>query len=99
MDINIIEKQELEEIKDTLKFIQDKIKYLTKNKAVNGNWIDNQEASEYLKVRPRTLQNYRDNKTLPFTKLGGKVYYKLSDIEAMLEKSYSKKAIEKKSQL
>ena len=37
----------------------------------------------------RTLQEYRNSGTLPFYKIGGKILYKQSDIQAMLEKHYN----------
>ena len=35
-----------------------------------------------------TLQDYRDNGTLPYFKLGGKVLYRESDLEALLQRCY-----------
>ncbi|TSA33571.1 MAG: DNA-binding protein, partial [Porphyromonadaceae bacterium] len=32
-----------------------------------------------LKISSRTLQSYRDNGILPFSKMGGKVFFKRSD--------------------
>jgi len=55
------------------------------------NWLDNQDACRILKVGTRTLQNYRDNGTLPYSNLGGKVFYKASDIEAVLDSNYKVK--------
>jgi len=40
-----------------------------------------------LNISTRTLQGYRDQGILPFTKLGGKVYFKRTDIEAILERN------------
>jgi hypothetical protein len=47
-------------------------------------WIDNDQACARLSVGKRTLQTLRDNKILPYTKIGGKVFYKPEDIEKML---------------
>jgi excisionase family DNA binding protein len=46
------------------------------------------EVSHRLKVSRRTLQDYRDNGTLPYFKLGGKVLYRESDLEALLQRCY-----------
>jgi len=51
-------------------------------------WIDNADACRILKVSFRSLQNYRDNGVLPFSTIGGKIYYKASDIEAVLNHNY-----------
>ena len=53
-------------------------------------WLDTFEAAKILKVSTRTLQNYRDNGTLPFSKIGSKIYFKASDIELMLNEHYTR---------
>ena len=51
-------------------------------------YLSDVEVSHRLKVSRRTLQDYRDNGTLPYFKLGGKVLYRESDLEALLQKCY-----------
>ncbi|HOW25114.1 MAG TPA: helix-turn-helix domain-containing protein [Bacteroidales bacterium] len=51
-------------------------------------WLDNDEASQLLRVSKRTLQNYREKGTLSFSKFGNKIYYKAADIEKHLNKHY-----------
>lgn len=41
---------------------------------------------EIFQVSRRTAQNWRDDGITPFTKIGGKVYYKLSEIEELMAK-------------
>jgi outer membrane PBP1 activator LpoA protein len=53
-------------------------------------WLDLQDASDLLKITKRTLQNYRLKGWLPSSRIGGKVYYRLDDIEAFLRKNYSR---------
>ena len=52
-------------------------------------WIDGQDVMLALKISKRTLQSLRDNGTLPFSRIKGKFYYKVSDLEALLENNYS----------
>lgn len=52
-------------------------------------YLTDKELSERLKLGRRTLQAYRNNGTLPFIHLGGKVLYKQSDIITILENNYS----------
>ena len=51
-------------------------------------WLDNQDVSIALHLSKRTLQTLRDNGTLPYTRLHNKFYYKVSDIQALLESNY-----------
>ena len=41
------------------------------------------------RLSPRTLQDYRDNSMIAYCKIGGKILYKQSDIQAMLERHYN----------
>ena len=45
---------------------------------------------ELLLVSRRTLQEYRNNRVLPFILLGGKVLYPESGLRELLEANYSK---------
>jgi hypothetical protein len=47
-------------------------------------WIDGYEVMSLLKIKRGTLQKLRDSKTLPFNRLNDKMYYKTSDVEALL---------------
>ena len=38
------------------------------------DWIDGQEVMQKLKISPRTLQTLRSNGTIPFTRIGHKLY-------------------------
>lgn len=52
-----------------------------------GKWLDNQDVCEILNVTKRTLQNYRDNGTLPYTHIERKIYYKPEDVENLMRAS------------
>ena len=56
---------------------------------LNGErFLSDRELSERLKISCRTLQEYRNEGKLPYIQLGGKVLYKESDIERMLQNGY-----------
>lgn len=48
-------------------------------------WLRSTEVRRMLGVSPGTLQNFRVNGTLSFTKVGGIVFYKREDIVRLLE--------------
>jgi hypothetical protein len=52
-------------------------------------WLDNQDVMQILHISPRTLQTLRANGTLPFSRIKGKFYYKVSDLEALLNSNYT----------
>lgn len=47
-------------------------------------WLTNAEAQTYLGLSRPTLARYRADGTLPFSKIGQSVYYRLDDVEALL---------------
>jgi len=51
-------------------------------------WIDGQDVMQTLHISKRTLQTLRDSEMLPYSRINGKFYYKVSDIEKMLEANY-----------
>jgi hypothetical protein len=59
-------------------------------------WLDIQETCQLLKISKRTLQFYRDKGMLSFSQIQGKIYFKASDIELLLQKHYHKATNTKK---
>lgn len=53
-------------------------------------WLKSHEVRRILTISPGTLQNLRVNGTLPFTKIGGVIYYDHEDIQKMLQQHNSK---------
>lgn len=51
-------------------------------------YLTGEEVCRLLRLSPRTLQDYRDNGTVAYCKIGGKILYRQSDIQAMLERHY-----------
>lgn len=76
---------ELKEVKAQLQYLRK-----TRTEIFNESWIDGQEVLLALNISQRTLQTLRDSGTLPFSRLNGKFYYKVTDLEALLESNYSR---------
>lgn len=55
--------------------------------AVNKKWLKSFEVRELLQISPGTLQNLRVNGTLPFTKVGGVMYYEYADIQRIMDQN------------
>lgn len=60
----------------------------TKVEYLKNAWIDNQDVMQMLHISPRTLQTFRTNGTIPYSKISGKFYYKVADIEELLQANY-----------
>ena len=80
---------------DLLEFKQELFQELQKlfaaqtGSGLQKKWFKSTEVRELLGISPGTLQNLRVNGTLPFTKVGGMVYYQSDDILKMLEENRS----------
>ena len=52
------------------------------------HFLTGKEVCERLYISPRTLQDYRDKGIIPYAQFAGKILYKASDLERLLDKHY-----------
>lgn len=50
-------------------------------------WLKSPEVRDLLSISPGTLQNLRINGTLPYSKVGGVIYYDYEEIVKVLEEN------------
>ncbi len=84
MATTIITTEDLREFKMEL---LDDFKQLLNNQSgqITKKWLKSPEVRELLGISPGTLQNLRINGTLPYTKVGGVLYYDYQEIMQVLE--------------
>jgi hypothetical protein len=58
-------------------------------KANADEFIDNADFIQIMKISKRTAQAWRDEGKISFSQVGGKIYYKMSDIQEMLKHNYN----------
>ena len=85
MEAMILTKDQYVEIMDKLENISDTITLRNDKSEI---YLDNQEFLMKMKISKRTAQTWRDEGKVSFSQVGSKIYYKLSDIEELLEKHY-----------
>lgn len=54
-------------------------------------FFDNQEFLSVMNISKRTAQQWRDTGFIGYSQLGNKIYYRLSDIKALLSENYNPK--------
>lgn len=63
--------------------------FTSRKPTLNGDsFYTDEELSEKLKLSRRSLQDYRNEGRIPYIKLGGKILYRSSDIEKLLNDGY-----------
>ena len=61
-----------------------------KQKKPSDIFVDNQEFIQLMNISKRTAQNWRDQGTISFSQVGSKIYYRMSDIQKLLDNNYNK---------
>lgn len=82
MEIELITKADMHSLKNE---IVEEIKKLFQSPAEQKEWLKSADVMEMLGCSPGTLQNLRVNGALPFTKMGGTIYYSRRDVMRVLE--------------
>jgi len=54
-------------------------------------WIDSADVCRALGISKRTLQTWRNNGKMPYSMLGGKVYYREGEIHKLLEEGMKRR--------
>jgi len=77
-------RKKLEELRENIELILQNFRPV-----MNGEiYLSGQDVCKLLHISKRTLQQYRDDKILPFVQIGGKIIFKQSDIANVLEQNY-----------
>lgn len=90
MEVITISSDAFQQILTKIDGLGDKLEKTVKTQPLTDNWLDIQEVCWLLKISKRTLQYYRDNKVLPYSQIGGKIYFKAADIDEHLQTHYNK---------
>jgi hypothetical protein len=88
MDAIIFTKDQFSELMTKLETIQTQLH--SKSDPKKETFLDNQEFLLLLKISKRTAQTWRDEGRISFSQVGNKIYYKLSDVEKLMQEHYNK---------
>ena len=85
MAVEIITKEDLKIFKTEL--ISELKEIFTSASSQKKQWLKSQEVRKLLGISAGTLQHLRVIGTLPYTKIGGTLYYKYEEVIQMLEQN------------
>jgi excisionase family DNA binding protein len=91
MDLLTNEAEEVIEQKEIILQLRSRIEEILKNyrPVMNGEiYLSGEDVCKLLHISKRTLQQYRDDKILPYIQIGGKIIFKETDLMSVLEQNY-----------
>lgn len=83
MEIEFITKADFYLLKNDI--VEEIRKVLQTNSVEQKEWVKTSEVLKLLSCSPGTLQNLRVNGSLPFSKIGGTIYYSRKDVLKVLD--------------
>ena len=83
MAVEIITREDLNEFRSLL--LSDLKEIVNAKEKQQKQWLKSSEVRKLLNISPGTLQNFRINGTLTYTKIGGIMYYAYNDLEKIME--------------
>jgi hypothetical protein len=87
MEVITIESQAFKDltakINTIAKFVAD-IQSKTEEQTEDG-WVDSYEVCTFLKISGRTLQRLRSSNSISYSQIRGKVFYRISEIQRLLQ--------------
>lgn len=81
MHLELLTRDDMKNFKSEL---LEEIRRMIQPQSENKEWLKSSDVMKLLNCSPGTLQNLRINGTLPFTKMGGTIYYAYSDVIKVL---------------
>ena len=88
MNVDLITREDLERFKiELLEEIRRYQQYPRKQGQEVRVWLKSYEVRKLLGISAGTLQNLRVNGTLPYTKIGGLMYYRYEEIQKLMDGS------------
>mgnify|MGYP003458320614 CR=1 FL=1 len=71
---------------EQLNNIEQRLKKIQYN---NDVFLDNQEFLQVMNISKRTAQSWRDEGIISFSQVGSKIYYRMSDVQKLLDSNYN----------
>jgi hypothetical protein len=83
------------QIQEEIREIRLQIEMLKKRPDVlfKEDWMDGQDVQLALNISPGTLRSMRRSGKLPFSRINMKIYYKVSDVKALMLENYGREGM------
>ncbi len=88
MEAIILSKDQYQELIERIDEINSKI--TDASKKPKDVFLDNADFLQLMHISKRTAQTWRDEGKIAFSQIGNKIYYRMSDVQTLLNKNYNK---------
>lgn len=88
MEAIILSTQQYKELVNRLDDLNKQLE--EKQKKPQDTFLDNQEFLQLMNISKRTAQTWRDSGVISFSQIGSKIYYRMSDVQKLLDNNYRK---------
>ncbi|WP_431137383.1 helix-turn-helix domain-containing protein [Psychroserpens mesophilus] len=88
MEAIILSTQQYKELVNRLDDLNKQLE--EKQKTPQDTFLDNQEFLQLMNISKRTAQTWRDEGVISFSQIGSKIYYRMSDVQKLLDNNYRK---------
>ena len=88
MEAIILSTQQYKDLVNRLAELNKKLEEKQKNP--QDTFLDNQEFLQLMNISKRTAQTWRDEGVISFSQIGSKIYYRMSDVQKLLDNNYRK---------
>lgn len=88
MNAIILTEEQYTELVNRLDLLNKKIE--ERQKSPDDIFLDNQEFIQLMNISKRTAQTWRDDGIVSFSQIGSKIYYRMSDVQNILDKNHKK---------
>jgi hypothetical protein len=96
MEVITIESQAFKEIQSKIDLITKFVTAIESKQVeqVKDGWVDSYEVCTFLKISDRTLQRLRTAGVISFSRIRGKNFYRISEIQRLLEENIIRRSEE-----
>ena len=86
MEVIILSTQQYTDLVNRLEILNKKLE--EKQKKPEATFLDNQEFIQLMHISKRTAQTWRDSGVISYSQIGSKIYYRMSDVQKLLDTNY-----------
>lgn len=95
MEAIFLSTQEYADLVNRLETLSKKLE--EKQKKPEATFLDNQEFIQLMHISKRTAQTWRDSGVISYSQIGSKIYYRMSDVQKLLDTNYKQAATNSKN--